>query len=542
MRSTPGATSSTSVLASSCSCLGTLTSDIAADRNGVTGLNQRLITCRVIFLPAAHELAYAQAHMNGPRLVLMSVSLVLALSAVTVGAAGLPDPVSAKAADGCQRALAKAAAKFTAATAKNLEQCYDALFTCMQTKPGDQPCVDKARAKCAAAADVKAPAARAALAAAVAKKCASFADLTSPDGLGYEALASACQNAPLGDVAAIAECVRVQHECAAEQMFSVEMPRAGQLAAAASLSLRAGSCLAGPRRRGRRRRCQGPREGRRQVSARDQEGGRQAGRREAEGARGLRHDGVRLPADQAGRARSARPRRSRPAHKAIDVTLAAAEAKAAAALDKPCRPIFAELGAATALNLGALAYRLPVRRCREPRDPRRPRDVRRAPARLRRRASNSVSRRRAPKRSSTTSAAICGAPSAGRPRRPRPRVTPPPTTTATPTATATATPTLTATPTRRRPQRDADAVRDADGTRRRCRPPPRSCSPSASSARERGRSRSCRPARSAAQRAAWACSRAPPSHCRPEPPTDPTRISRASRAPDAAPNATVRSW
>src|SRR3954463_5580174 len=90
--------------------------------------------------------------------LLMGASVVV--SGLPARAAGLPDPAQAKAADGCQRALAKAGAKFTATTLKNLEQCYDALFTCTQTKLGDQKCVDKARAKCAAAVDVKGPAAR----------------------------------------------------------------------------------------------------------------------------------------------------------------------------------------------------------------------------------------------------------------------------------------------------------------------------------------------------------------------------------------------
>ena len=179
-------------------------------------------------------------------LVAARAAVLIALTAASVEAAGLADPVAAKQAATCQQAIAKAGTAFAAATFKSLDKCYDGLFTCVQTKPSDQGCVAKAVAACAAAVDTKAPQARLKLAAAIAKKCTSFADLTNVDGLGYGAIAGECQNkfgTKLADVASVAECVGAEHECLAERAFGVAMPRAGQLAADLAVPTRAGSCL-----------------------------------------------------------------------------------------------------------------------------------------------------------------------------------------------------------------------------------------------------------------------------------------------------------
>jgi len=158
----------------------------------------------------------------------------------------LPDPAAAKAADKCQKSIAKAGAKFTTKTLKGLEKCYDALFKCIQTKPGEQKCLDKALAKCAKEVNLKAPKERAKLASAIGKKCESFADLTNTDGLGYDALALACQEdhgVALTDVTSVAACVEAQHECQVERLFTFEMVRAGQIAGTLPVPLRGGSCL-----------------------------------------------------------------------------------------------------------------------------------------------------------------------------------------------------------------------------------------------------------------------------------------------------------
>lgn len=241
-----------------------------------------------------------------PTIAHLAVAARAALSilcfAASAHAAGLPDPAAAKLAAGCQQTIAKAGTAFGAATSKSLDKCFDGIFACVQTKPGDQGCVAKAIAKCAAEVDVKQPQAHLKLAAAIAKKCGSFPDVMSPDGLGYVDLANECQvdfGTTLSDVGTIAACVRAQHECLAEIAFGVAMPRAGQLAADLAVPTRAGSCLVNRGGQRRRRRPQGPRESTRQLPEGAAAIRRDARGRETEEPREVRHDRLRLRADEA---------------------------------------------------------------------------------------------------------------------------------------------------------------------------------------------------------------------------------------------------
>ena len=67
---------------------------------------------------------------------MLSVALVVAGGA-PAARAQLADPSAAKAADQCQKAIAKSGATFAAATAKSLGACFGGVFKCVQTKPGD---------------------------------------------------------------------------------------------------------------------------------------------------------------------------------------------------------------------------------------------------------------------------------------------------------------------------------------------------------------------------------------------------------------------
>lgn len=166
-------------------------------------------------------------------------------TAAQAQAQALADPAAAKAADACQKALLQGGAGFATATSKGLGGCFDALFTCVQTKPDDAGCVAKAVAKCAKDTDVGRAKRVAKLAGALTKKCASIGDLIAAEGLGYTTHATACADAgtPLADPAAVAACVRAELECRAEHAFAVAMPRARGLANAAGITTRAGSCL-----------------------------------------------------------------------------------------------------------------------------------------------------------------------------------------------------------------------------------------------------------------------------------------------------------
>ncbi len=173
--------------------------------------------------------------------------LLVALGVASpVGAGNLPDPAAAKAADKCQATFTKSGAKFTSKTLKSLEKCYDAVFKCIQTKPGDQKCLDKAIAKCAKESG-KVAKERTKLTDAIVKRCPTDpADLTGALGLGFDALATECNDdfgISLTDVASIAACVREQHECQAEEAFNLHMPRAGGFADALAIGVRPGTCL-----------------------------------------------------------------------------------------------------------------------------------------------------------------------------------------------------------------------------------------------------------------------------------------------------------
>ncbi len=178
-----------------------------------------------------------------PILVLLLVVLALAGDDAPASAQ-LTDPAAAKAADTCQKAVAKSGAVFVAATAKSLGACFDGVFKCVQTKPADDKCIPKAVARCAKERNAGRDGRVAKLVGVVTAKCASLADLEAPDGLGYAALAGACVGTgAFTDVAAVADCVREQLECRAERAFSIAMPRALGLATEHAIATRAGSCL-----------------------------------------------------------------------------------------------------------------------------------------------------------------------------------------------------------------------------------------------------------------------------------------------------------
>lgn len=170
--------------------------------------------------------------------------VILALTVAGEAAAQLSDPAAAKAADKCQRAVAKSGAAFAAATAKSLGACFGGVFKCVQTKPDDATCLAKAVARCAKEADAARTTRLSKLVTAVDGKCASLDDLRAPDGLGYDALTDACvASGAFDDVPAVVDCVRAELECRTERAFAAAMPRARGLATEHGITIRADSCL-----------------------------------------------------------------------------------------------------------------------------------------------------------------------------------------------------------------------------------------------------------------------------------------------------------
>jgi len=134
---------------------------------------------------------------------------------------------AAKAADKCQKAILTGGASFTEATLKGLTTCFDGVFKCAQTKPGNDGCIVKAIGRCAKENGAARAKRVAKLTDAVTRKCASIDDLRAMHGLGYGVFDDAC--AAAGGIA-LADCVREALECRAERMVTVEIPRARGLA------------------------------------------------------------------------------------------------------------------------------------------------------------------------------------------------------------------------------------------------------------------------------------------------------------------------
>lgn len=162
------------------------------------------------------------------------------------GGSGLGDPrLRGKAATKCQDAIKKGGALFVKSKLTRLENCVDAVFTCVQEKPGDVDCLSKAGERCAketSKIDEGDRSDEAKLRGAIEKACGPkkpgepvqvpLADLLGVAGLGYGAEAVACIEVgvpALSSVSDLAECVVRQHECEVERLLGMKVPRAREL-------------------------------------------------------------------------------------------------------------------------------------------------------------------------------------------------------------------------------------------------------------------------------------------------------------------------
>ncbi len=294
-----------------------------------------------------------------PQTLVTAIALAacLPLLAIDANASALPDPGAAKAANKCQATIKKSGAKFATKTLKSLEKCYDALFKCIQTKPGDQKCIDKALVKCGKEVDTKVPKERDKLASSIVRKCESFADLGSADGLGFDSIANACSTdfgVDLVDVASVAECLRAQHECRAEEMFNVQMPRAGQIADALAVPVRAGTCLENLGGTGD----VGDPKGLGKALDKCQKELKKAGAKFV----GKKLKSLEKCVDALFKCIQTKPGDQKCVDKAtgkctkeLETNIPKAEAKLASSIDKRCLAIFAQLGPGDAMNVDGLA-------------------------------------------------------------------------------------------------------------------------------------------------------------------------------------------
>ena len=160
-----------------------------------------------------------------------TVASCLPIASGTLGD-GIADTDAAKAVTSCGQAIAKGGAKFLSAKQALVQKCANAVTVCVQQKPDDSGCLDKARAGCAKAV-AKIAAAEAKLQAGIVAKCGAIPanDLLQVAGLGYRDRAGACTalGGNLTDAASVGACVVRQHECRAEQLLEAQVPRLHEL-------------------------------------------------------------------------------------------------------------------------------------------------------------------------------------------------------------------------------------------------------------------------------------------------------------------------
>ncbi len=163
------------------------------------------------------------------------------------GAGNVADPKAVgKPLDKCQHVVKKATAAFVTKKQKSLAKCTSAIFGCVQTKPGDTKCTDKARATCTKVLTVDVPAAEAKVQGAIAAGCATiFPQAGAANAIDVDALAPTCVQvgiAPLATAGDWGECVMRHHECAIEATLPVMAPRFTALLAGIGQSAASGFC------------------------------------------------------------------------------------------------------------------------------------------------------------------------------------------------------------------------------------------------------------------------------------------------------------
>ena len=187
---------------------------------------------------AAERVLGSAVPRAGELLALGGFDLATELACLPSGADGAGGAVAAaraKAIRKCDVAIQKATSKLLAGRRKAGDACGAAVFTCVQTKPGDASCVSKAGAKC-----TKSLATLTALetdfAATVGEACGATsvepADLLATEGVGAAALTERCAalGVPgLATAADFAACVERQVACRADQLLESATPRLAEL-------------------------------------------------------------------------------------------------------------------------------------------------------------------------------------------------------------------------------------------------------------------------------------------------------------------------
>ncbi len=174
--------------------------------------------------------------------------MLLALAAPAT-AQHLSDQARASGVAKCHVLLERTATKTAGKALKALAICTNAIFKCVETKPGDTHCLAQARERCTEQLQARA-AADATLVDTVVRKCASASDVTDlldPAGLDLQHLADECHDRfglDLASLADIGTCLAREHACQVERLLAFAMPRAASLLAVAGVDAAARATLA----------------------------------------------------------------------------------------------------------------------------------------------------------------------------------------------------------------------------------------------------------------------------------------------------------
>jgi hypothetical protein len=138
----------------------------------------------------------------------------------------------------CEKTIQKAAVTLVSTAAKAIHGCVHALTTCLQVKPTDVKCLEKARGKCIeqiGKLNHPATAIRTKLGRQVAKGCTdpslSPADIGSDVGLGFDRQIFRCATLDIfdADLESRAQCLAAQLECEGGQILERAVPRIREL-------------------------------------------------------------------------------------------------------------------------------------------------------------------------------------------------------------------------------------------------------------------------------------------------------------------------
>ena len=148
----------------------------------------------------------------------------------------------------CEDAIKVVGRKFARTKLKRLEKCVNAVFSCVQTKPNDAGCLQKADTKCDKqfaqfAADEEK------IAPAIEKRCSvgqiAYDVLRAADAANLDALAAECALYGVPDVATLANfelCVFRQHACRVEELMRFQAPRIEEMLGIVGRQFRSAFC------------------------------------------------------------------------------------------------------------------------------------------------------------------------------------------------------------------------------------------------------------------------------------------------------------